>query len=102
MTQPFPTLRESYGRWTFTYYVEAAVRPGMGFTAAAEVHEGTVLKRRFVLSWPAHQDEMTATLRGYCEEYVKDLEDPSRVEKRNERYIGDRIKTGQAGEKGLI
>ncbi|BEP41900.1 hypothetical protein GmRootV15_24890 [Variovorax sp. V15] len=50
------------------------------------------------------QETQVATLqhlRSYCEEYVKDLKDPGRIERRHARTIGDLIKRGQAGEKGV-
>jgi len=96
-----PTLRETYERWTFTYYVTLPPYPGGPCCACADVHEGQKHMRQF---WGSVQETQVATLqhlRGYCEEYVKDLKDPGRIERRNTRTIGDRIKSGQAGEKGV-
>jgi hypothetical protein len=99
---PIPqTPRETYGRWTFLYYLVAKERPGMPFAAQVEVYLDDKQMRVFMLSQGDTVEAMQAALRHHCEEYVKDVEDPGRVERRNTRTIGDRIKRGQAGEKGV-
>lgn len=95
-----PTHREVYSRWTFTYYVYPPARPGTGFLAEAHIREGAAVKRVFMCSRSGPADEMQERLRGWCVEWALDQEDPSRVEKRNQRTIGDRISAGLAGEKG--
>ncbi|MET3494389.1 hypothetical protein [Variovorax boronicumulans] len=101
MNQPAPTLVEEFGRWTFSYFVREPAHRGEPFFANAEIHEGRVLRARFMLSRSGDHIEMVQRLRSHCEEWAKDRDDPSRIDKRNERTIGDRIKAGQAGEKGV-
>lgn len=101
MNDLLPTLRETYERWTFTYFVILPPYPGGPCWAQADVHEGMKLKRQFQGSPKGDLDATIQMLRGWCVEYVKDLEDPERIERRNTRTIGDRIKAGQAGEKGV-
>jgi len=45
---------------------------------------------------------MQTELRHHCVECMKDVEDLDRIERRNSRFIGDRIKSGQAGAVQLV
>lgn len=101
MTALTPTLRETFGRWEFTYFIVSPKYLHGPFHASALVHEGGQEMAHFVLSRPEAADEMVRRLRGYCEEWARDREDPERVTLRQRRTIGDCIKAGQAGEKGV-
>ena len=101
MSEVSATHFEVYGRWSFTYYVYPPARPGMGFLAEVHVREGEKVKRIFMESRSGPADKMNQQLRDWAMEYVMDLEDPTRVERRNQRSIGDRALAGLAGEKGV-
>ena len=100
MTRP-PTLKETYERWTFTYYVTLPPYPGGPCCAVVDVHDGPKHIRQILGTVQETQVATLQHLRSYCEEYVKDLKDPGRIERRHARTIGDLIKRGQAGEKGV-